>query len=59
MNGNDELTLRYTDFLEEAKRLNHSILNDERKEAIKERNEEIVLNMHKKGWNSEMISEGT
>ena len=59
MNGDNELTLRYTDFLEETKRINRSILKDEiktaRKDERQKRNEEIVLNMHKKGASNEII----
>ena len=75
MNGDNNLKLRYTDFLEETKKINQSILNDERKKAeqkglIKgkiegkiegrlENQREMVLNMYDKNLSAELISEYT
>ena len=67
MNNNNELKVRYYDFLEETKRLNDSIINDEKRKSkdegialgIEQKQNEMVLNMFNKGWNIDLISEGT
>ena len=67
MNGNEELCGRYFDFLEENKRINDSIINEERNKARKEGLEKgiqdtqkhIVLNMYNHNFAVEDISRGT
>ena len=79
MNENEEIKVRYYDFLEETRRLNDSIISDEKRKARREGLEEgreegreegmktgtnqakkdIVINMYSKGWDINLISEGT
>ena len=67
MHENEELKVRYYDFLEEYKRLEDSIIDEvttkSKNEGIEEgayqAKKNMILNMYNKGWDINLISEGT
>ncbi|MBQ8892482.1 MAG: PD-(D/E)XK nuclease family transposase [Bacilli bacterium] len=67
MNENEELKVRYYDFLEETRRLNDSIISDEKRksrheglqEGIEQTKKEIVLNMYNKKYDLSIIGDAT
>ena len=71
MNENEELKIRYYDFLEETRALNAAIIRDEKRKARKEglaegkveekslKEQELVRNMYKENVDINLISKYT
>ena len=59
MNSNQEMYARYNDWKEEEQKITRSIIAEEREDAIKSNQQEIVMNMYKDNCSLELISKYT